>query len=145
MGEVLRSSDPKDRRTPPIFEEPLPYPRRSPTPLSVFCPLFYPICGAENRRWRGSSIFEAEHRRLKMRKSSIVGSEDRRWGVLRSSEPEDRRILPISDLRSRKIEEPPHLRSTIFDPEDRRTPHLRSSTSKIEEPAPSSIFGRRSG
>ena len=41
------------------------------------------------------------------RKSKIEG------GVLRSSKP--------------NVEEPPHLQSSIFDPEDRRTPHLRSS------------------
>ena len=46
---------------------------------------------------------------------------------LRSSGPEDRRS-PIFDFRSRRTKNLPHLQSSIFDPEDRRTP-------------PSSIFG----
>ena len=43
--------------------------------------------------------------------SSIFGSEDRRW-------------REFFDLRSRKIEEPPHLRYS--EPKDRRNPIVRS-------------------
>ena len=52
----------------------------------------------------------------------IFGSEDRRWGVLRSSgsKNEDRGGSSIfgAEYRRSKIEEPPHLRSSIFGPEE---------------------------
>ena len=130
-GGVLRSLDPEDRRTslhlrrtPPIFEE-IAAPPRLLSDLR-------PILRGRRSKIGGSSIFGAEDRRLEMGeflRSSAPRIDNER--VIRSSEPEDRRTHP--HLRSPVPEarrKPPtfDLRSSIFDPEDRRTPYLRSST-----------------
>ena len=68
----------------------------------------------------------------------------RRWGKMEGffeEPPHLRRTLHIFDLRSRRSKNPPHLQSSIFGPEDRRTPpHLRSS-----DPKDGSKIGRKTG
>ena len=97
---VLRSS--KEEVSPPPF----------------FRPIFDPFFGAEDRRWKGSSVFDSEDRKLKMGGSSTFVSEERRWGVF--------------DLRLRrsKIEDGV---SSNFGSEDRRWGILPSSASKDED------------
>ena len=61
----------------------------------------------------------------------------KKWGrVLRSSGSEMRRWGGGSPMFRLRIEEPPisHLPSSIFGPEEGRTPHLRSSAPENEEP-----------
>ena len=97
-------------------------------------------------------------RRSKMEGSSIFGVEERTWGffdfrreiskledgsfdeysvpktvdgeVLRSFGCEDGRTLPLSTIFEAEDRRTPHLQSSIFGFEDRRTPHLRSSAPK---------------
>ena len=123
---VLRSSDLEDRRTPPSSKNP-PHFQRSRTLLS-------PSSVRSSTHFSGPKIEDEEFFDLRRRRSkiedvggsSIFGSENRKWGVF--------------DLRSRKIEEPPHFRSS--EPEVRRTSHLQSSIFDPENrrTLPSSFF-----
>ena len=80
MGGLFVLRTRKIEEPPPSSKNP-PYLRRRPTPPPFIRPIFDLFFEAEDRRWRGSSIFGVEDRRLKMVGSSIFGSEDRRWGV----------------------------------------------------------------
>ena len=108
-----------------------------------------PFFGAENRRWRGSSTFGPEDRKLKMGDVSIFGFEDRWWGGLRSSasKNEKRRgrlfeepiffeelppFFEQSLLLRRVFFEEPHTSFFLrFSGLKTKNPHLRSSESKI--------------
>ena len=61
---------------------------------------FFDLRGRRTKMGEGFSVFGAEDRRLKMGGSTIFGAEDRR--------PKNH----------------PHLQSSFFDPEDRRTPSV---------------------
>ena len=130
------SNPPLLRRTPPFFEEsprffeepPLlrtkPHlrssePKIEDPPSSIF------DVRSRISKTHPSSFFGAEDRRHPL---SIFGAEDRRPSHLRSSSPKIEELLPFFRFSELKIEEPFHLQSSIFDPEDRRT-------------IPSSIFG----
>ena len=145
MGGVLRSSDPEDRRIPPIFGEYLPpFSKKSHPHLSslVRYSTHYSNPKIEDRGI--SSSFKTEYQRLKKRGSSIFGSDDRRWEVLRSSDRKDRRTPPIFEKPPTFEEDPPssnnisrvrrnplRLRRAPFFFDE--PPHLRSSNPRIEK------------
>ena len=159
---VLRSSGPENRRwwgssffgpgrskNLPIFKEVAP-------PLPVFRPIFEPILQDRRSKMGGSSISGAEDRRSKIGGSSIFRLRKSKMGFFVLRPRRSKNPTPIFDLRSRKIEESLHLRSSapkieelppIFvlrhqrsknllssfsDPEDQKTArHLRYSEPKI--------------
>ena len=104
----LRSSDPEDRRPPPSSKNPFLFSKSQPPRHLSDLQL---ILRGRRSKMGGSSIFGAEDRRWKMGRvlrSSAPKIEDE--GVLRSSEPEDRRTPPpssICDLLPRRSKKPP--------------------------------------
>ena len=136
---VPRSSEPEDRRTPPIFEEPRPLSSKKSHPPSRLLSDLRPILRRQRSKMGGgSSIFGVEDRRSKMGEdSSIFGSEDREGSSIRDPKIEDPPSSIFEAGRSKNI---PHLRRTPLSskkthPSSKNNPHLRRTlTSSIFRP-----------
>ena len=103
---LLRAEKEGDRRF-SLFER-----RSSTPPLFFFRPIFDPFFGAEDRRWRGSSIFGSEGRKLKKDvRSSNSKIEDR---VLRSSASKNEERRENYSKNPPYFEEPPSSRNSPF-------------------------------
>ena len=107
------SSDSKDRRNPLNLRKSSDLPSKKSPPLPVFCPIFDPFLGAEDRR---CEVFDLRGRRSKIEDGSFYDLRrltskivKRGFFHLRRRKIEESRS--IFDLRSRKMEEP----LSIFD------------------------------